>query len=1150
MYHHAYADHSGGASDLRRYSTDSDAQTTKAPSEKRRTRFGRQQKVPAHRGPRGAAEPESGESEHDDDDYDEGRTVRTRGDASGQRKAVASPRHEQQNAYESGSSYSSYCSSSAYSDTDSDNEEENRVRSLTRQLAETAVGVREMSKQLGRARVKSTINSVLIITKARDNDLIRLTRQLALWLMLTPRNGGERGVIVYVDSQLRTSKRFDAAGIQQDHPELFLPFEKSNNTSSKKRRRGPGGSSAFGSSSSSSLNSSTSALPGSPEREDGQLRYWTADMCSRSPHLFDFVVTLGGDGTVLFCSWLFQRVVPPVMPFALGSLGFLTNFDFSDYQKVMDSALDEGIRVNLRMRFTATVYRASLPSQNTKADRRMRRAIRSGKTGEIITRNIREGGWERIERSDGGDCGNETGSRPRKDREVMCFSTRPVETFEVLNDLVVDRGPSPYVSLLEVFGDEHHMTTAQADGLCISTPTGSTAYSLSAGGSLVHPEIPAILITPICPHTLSFRPMLLPDSIELRIAVPYDSRSTAWASFDGRGRVELKQGDHIKVTASRYPFPTICKQTQSIDWFQSISRTLKWNERQKQKSFVVFEEDRETTEKEDRGQKTKRRRSQTSQSPSVHRNVANPSNADRPENGSASADDPPAEGPEMTDIGADENARKHMSPEEKQERGIVAHNADRSSGISLSTEHNGLSGPAKTAAIARADFAQKGSTAEDRGEQDDDSDEDDDDDDDDDGEDEPEEIYDIDDTSTVATRASSPQGISRANSMSMSTPGLAMSRIAPGSLRNRSGDHSSSSGQPPRHAHHHHHHHHAQHPHRPASGGGNGWQSPHHCHSAPGSTLTSHRPSFDGLHMLEGFTTVNSSRIGFDNSAVSGHRRASTNPHSRQTSHASSAINPAARQESVQSGNDSSVLNSPDRFSAAGPPQPPRPCSARHLSTADFRLNSPEPRSGQSARRSGGGDSIPQLDAMSTVDSSDSSRSPQRGERSKDPRQGETTDEVSGVLQAAQEAVTAAAKVLDRPLTPGDALKEATRDHQAREQRQLDEGVEKAAPPDTTLIDGVAGGIEYNDLPQPSRKHSSHSRSTDEGGDRAGSRTHRRSHRHSPRQHRHRSISRKRASSDARSGDQKEGSASRSGGGGGTALVVYGEDSSSASDSE
>ena len=102
------------------------------------------------------------------------------------------------------------------------------------------------------------------------------------------------------------------------------------------------------------------------------------------------------------------------------------------------------------------------------------------------------------------------------------------------------------------------MTTVQGDGLTISTPTGSTAYSvcimsfviyahpadsfqLSAGGSLVHPEIPAILITPIAPHTLSFRPMLLPDSMEVRVCVPFNSRSTAWVSFDGRGRVELKR---------------------------------------------------------------------------------------------------------------------------------------------------------------------------------------------------------------------------------------------------------------------------------------------------------------------------------------------------------------------------------------------------------------------------------------------------------------------------------------------------------------------------------------------------------------------------------------------------------------------------------
>jgi NAD+ kinase len=273
---------------------------------------------------------------------------------------------------------------------------------------------------------------------------------------------------------------------------------------------------------------------------------------------------LGGDGTVLFTSWLFQRIVPPVLPFALGSLGFLTNFDFADYAKTLDKAVDDGIRVNLRMRFTCTVYRAVTPEQAAAATCKKRKAIKS-RGGDILLNQVDAEGWEALEGTRHEDDDKKTKAKRKKDKEIMCFSTRPVETFEVLNDLVVDRGPSPYVSLLELFGestgvilsvvrgqkaddrelglkgDDHHLTTVQADGLCVATPTGSTAYSLSAGGSLVHPGIPALLISPICPHTLSFRPMLLPDGMELRVCVPYNSRSTAWASFDGRGRVELKR---------------------------------------------------------------------------------------------------------------------------------------------------------------------------------------------------------------------------------------------------------------------------------------------------------------------------------------------------------------------------------------------------------------------------------------------------------------------------------------------------------------------------------------------------------------------------------------------------------------------------------
>ncbi|KAI6093756.1 ATP-NAD kinase [Hypoxylon rubiginosum] len=340
-------------------------------------------------------------------------------------------------------------------------------------LVQTAIGVREVSKQLQRRPIRRAVRSVMIVTKARDNELVYLTRELTMWLLRTPRYGKDIGVNVYVDAKLRNSKRFGASSIVDEDP-----------------------------------------------RFEGMLRYWSPDLCWSNPEKFDLVLTLGGDGTVLFTSWLFQRVVPPVLSFSLGSLGFLTSFEFEKYKQHLNRVMgEEGMRVNLRMRFTCTVYR-------------------DGASGQ----EMEEG-----------------------------------EQFEVLNELVIDRGPSPYVSNLELYGDNELLTVVQADGCIFSTPTGSTAYSLSAGGSLVSPDLPAILLTPICPHTLSFRPMVLSDTMLLRVSIPRNSRATAYCAFDGKGRVELKQGDCVTITASQYPFPTV--MSSPTEWFDSVSRTLQWNTR-------------------------------------------------------------------------------------------------------------------------------------------------------------------------------------------------------------------------------------------------------------------------------------------------------------------------------------------------------------------------------------------------------------------------------------------------------------------------------------------------------------------------------------------------------------------------------------------
>lgn len=450
----------------------------------------------------------------------------------------------------------------------------NRLRCLLHRLSETSMTVRETNRELFRARVNLNAQSVLIITKARDNHLVRLTRQMALWLMDCKVEGRQRGLIVYVDEQLRHSKRFDLESIRRNRPDLFVSMRQSQPMQHE-----------------------------SLDSDEGQLRFWTASMCRHHSALFDLVITLGGDGTVLFASWLFQKSVPPVIPFSLGSLGFLTPFRFENYPSIVESAVTKGLRLCMRMRFRATVYRA-MDSMHSYVDSKRRKAFESDNADKIM-KNIKECGWCCVEM----EPGAENMEVPVEcDDLVHTYRSKPVESFEFLNDLVVDRGPSPFVTMLEVFADDMHLTTAHADGLCIATPTGSTAYSLSAGGSLVHPFIPAMLITPICPHTLSFRPMLVPDSLELRIAVPHNSRSNAWASFDGRGRVEIARGDHIKITASPYPFLTALPDDEFGSWFESVSRTLNWNQRKHQMGFKVV--DKYSTSKVG-GQPPQRRRSST-----------------------------------------------------------------------------------------------------------------------------------------------------------------------------------------------------------------------------------------------------------------------------------------------------------------------------------------------------------------------------------------------------------------------------------------------------------------------------------------------------------------------------------------------------------
>ncbi|KAJ4355574.1 uncharacterized protein N0V89_003594 [Didymosphaeria variabile] len=376
-------------------------------------------------------------------------------------------------------------------------DESHHSRLLTKkQISDMAFGIRELSKKLAQIRIKLHVRNIFILAKAHDETLIKHTRETVEWLLKK-----DPKYRVYVEETLEHNKLFDTKGLL----ERDSSFE-------------------------------------------GRLRFWTNELCHDKPQTFDIALALGGDGTVLYASWLFQRIVPPVLAFSLGSLGFLTKFDYEQYPQTLSRAFDEGITASLRLRFEATIMR----SQNRDGDNDRRDLVE-----ELI--------------------GEESEDH---------HTHRPDSTHNILNEVVVDRGPNPTMSSIELFGDDEHFTTVQADGVCVSTPTGSTAYNLAAGGSLCHPDNPVILVTAICAHTLSFRPIILPDTIVLRAGVPYDARTSSWASFDGRERVELKPGDYVTISASRFPFPSVLPlDRKSKDWIDSISRTLQWNSRQRQKSF-------------------------------------------------------------------------------------------------------------------------------------------------------------------------------------------------------------------------------------------------------------------------------------------------------------------------------------------------------------------------------------------------------------------------------------------------------------------------------------------------------------------------------------------------------------------------------------
>ncbi|KAF1362256.1 ATP-NAD kinase [Lizonia empirigonia] len=248
----------------------------------------------------------------------------------------------------------------------------------------------------------------------------------------------------------------------------------------------------------------------------------------------DLVCTLGGDGTLLRASSLFSHVesVPPVLSFAMGTIGFLGEWKFREYKRA---------------------FREIPPAPPTSPDDPLDRplsyadirgkAMGSQRSARVLLRNRLQVG---IFAPDGTRIGGAADSY-------------------ALNEVTLHRGSSPHLKIIDVYINNRFLTEAVADGMIISSPTGSTAYSLSSGGSIVHPLVPSLLLTPICPRSLSFRPLVLPAKTPITLRLGDKNRGKqVEVSIDGSTVTEgLGSGMEVRVMGEDV-------RTKTGDWHGGV----------------------------------------------------------------------------------------------------------------------------------------------------------------------------------------------------------------------------------------------------------------------------------------------------------------------------------------------------------------------------------------------------------------------------------------------------------------------------------------------------------------------------------------------------------------------------------------------------
>ena len=230
---------------------------------------------------------------------------------------------------------------------------------------------------------------------------------------------------------------------------------------------------------------------------------------SQVPALADLIIVLGGDGTLLSVARIAHPYDVPILAVNLGGLGFLTEVALPELYETLEPVLRNEYKIEERMLLNACLWR-----------------------GE-----------------------------------------NKVAEYFVLNDVVINKGALARIVNLQVLVNDQYMTSYRADGLIIATPTGSTAYSLSAGGPIIHPSMHALALSPICPFTLTNRPIVIPDNSKIKVELTTENEEVR-VTLDGQEGCDMFAGDVLEIQQAETAMKLI--QAPGKNYYQILRKKLHW----------------------------------------------------------------------------------------------------------------------------------------------------------------------------------------------------------------------------------------------------------------------------------------------------------------------------------------------------------------------------------------------------------------------------------------------------------------------------------------------------------------------------------------------------------------------------------------------